>query len=102
MQDIAHYAQLIRQPAPRFCRFNFGSKCAGPLGKPRPCNLAAYGLPEPPAYDLGAIRTPLALLSGVLAPLQQPVMLVWLHVRCRLSSSVASMHACTWTARAAV
>jgi len=64
VRNMAHWAQLVRQRSPRFCRFDFGGACAGHLGMPRPCNLAAYGAAEPPLYDLGAIRTPLALLSG--------------------------------------
>ncbi|KAK9831388.1 hypothetical protein WJX81_000112 [Elliptochloris bilobata] len=64
MADMEHWAQFIRQPAPQFCRFDFGGECAGPLGHPKPCNTHAYGTLEPPLYDVAAIRTPLAFFSG--------------------------------------
>jgi len=55
VRNMAAWAQLVRQRAPRFCRFDFGGACARRFGAPRPCNLAAYGTAEPPLYDLGAI-----------------------------------------------
>lgn len=64
MGDMEHWAQFIRQPVPRFCRFDFGSECTGHLGHPKPCNMQAYGAPEPPLYVVSTIRTPLALFSG--------------------------------------
>ena len=64
MGDMEHWAQFIRQSVPRFCRFDFGSACTGHLGHPKPCNMQAYGTPDPPLYDVSTIRTPLALFSG--------------------------------------
>ena len=64
---MVHWSQFVRQAAPRFCKYDLGSKCEGPLGQPQPCNVRAYGTAEPPEYDLASIRTPLALFFGEFA-----------------------------------
>lgn len=48
-------------------RYDYGSKCEGLPGHPERCNQQAYRSPQPPAYNLARIRTPLALFSGTLA-----------------------------------
>ena len=67
MRDMVHWSQFVRQAAPRFCKYDVGSNCEGPLGQPQPCNVRAYGMAEPPEYNLASIRTPLALFFGEFA-----------------------------------
>ena len=64
MGDLVHWQQNHHEPSPRFAKYDYGSKCEGPLGQPRPCNQQAYGMLETPVYDLAAIHTPLAFFTG--------------------------------------
>ena len=93
MADMEHWAQFIRQPVPRFCRFDLGSECTGRLGHPKRCNMQAYGTPEPPLYDVSTIRTPLALFSGEMPSLDtgvaQSYLLPALH-----GTTMAARHCC--------
>lgn len=64
---MAHWAQQVRQryaTNPPFLRYDYGAACQTAWGLPRPCNRMHYGQDSPPAYELGAIQTPLALFSG--------------------------------------
>ena len=64
MGDLVHWQQNYHEPLPRFAKYDYGSKCEGPLGQPQPCNQQAYGTLEAPVYDLAAIHTPLAFFTG--------------------------------------
>lgn len=70
VKNMAHWAQLVRQSAehgkPLFRRYDYGTACASPAGRPQSCNRRMYGADEPPAYDISGIRgVPIALFSGV-------------------------------------
>jgi hypothetical protein len=61
VKNMAHWAQGIRRrSASGLLRFDHGTDCAGG----RACNQAMYGQPQPPAYNLTAITTPLAIFTG--------------------------------------
>jgi hypothetical protein len=59
--NMAHWSQgLRRRSEGGLFRFDHGSDCSGAT----PCNQKVYGQARPPAYNLTAITTPLALYTG--------------------------------------
>lgn len=63
-QNVAHWAQGVRETLPVFQKFDYGTRCTTVLGQPRMCNQRKYGSETPPAYDLGRISVPIALFTG--------------------------------------
>ena len=51
---------IRRRSASGLLRFDHGADCSGG----HPCNLEVYGQAQPPAYNLTAITTPLAIFTG--------------------------------------
>lgn len=63
VRNVRHWAQMVRHNT--FSMYSYGSKSA---------NLAVYGTPEPPAYNIGAFPTnlPLAIIYGGVDKLAAP------------------------------
>jgi hypothetical protein len=65
VRNVVHWAQGVRASgARRFQRYDHGIACSTLWGLPRQCNQRKYGRLDPPEYDLGSIRVPVALFSG--------------------------------------
>ncbi|GAX81580.1 hypothetical protein CEUSTIGMA_g9008.t1 [Chlamydomonas eustigma] len=65
VQNIAHWSQAVRQALPRtLYSFDYGSDCRVMRDGVTMCNWVRYGRPDPPAYDLGAVRSPIMLVTG--------------------------------------
>lgn len=46
--------------------YDHGAQCTCPItGSPKKCNQRLYGQSTAPAYNLSAIRTPIALFTGM-------------------------------------
>jgi hypothetical protein len=61
---MAHWSQALRASERVMARFDYGTACTTWLGLPRDCNRRRYGQDTPPQYNLTAITTPLALITG--------------------------------------
>ncbi|KXZ43315.1 hypothetical protein GPECTOR_94g637 [Gonium pectorale] len=82
VQNMAHWAQVaagvwgfvrrnVRARAPNTMSFfDYGTDCASWTGR---CNQLQYGRMTPPLYNLTAIRTPLAVISGSQDTLAAPL-----------------------------
>jgi pimeloyl-ACP methyl ester carboxylesterase len=65
VQNIAHWSQAVRQDLPRtLYSFDYGSDCTVMRGGVTLCNWVRYGRPDPPTYNLGAVRSPVMLVTG--------------------------------------
>ncbi|GBF94392.1 lipase member M [Raphidocelis subcapitata] len=61
VRNMAHWSQAIRRRGEGgLLRYDHGTDCSGG----RDCNRRAYGADRPPAFNLTAITTPLALFTG--------------------------------------
>lgn len=64
VQNMAHWGQAIRDPEPRFLKYDYGTSCRTFTWQEKPCNQKVYGQDTPPEYPLHRIRVPLAVLTG--------------------------------------
>ena len=65
---MVHWAQGVRRKVedePKFAKYDYGQACIDSFGNARPCNQDMYGSDEPPVYNLKAIKTPIAIFSGM-------------------------------------
>jgi len=67
---LAHYAQLMVTKTEAFQRFDYESASA---------NMAKYGKPSPPDYNMTAIDLPIALFSGSVDELADPKDVAWTY-----------------------